>query len=116
MIKMLEEMADTFKDPETVGELDFNTKYGPSIRSAIGLSSPLCHIDTSLTSAADMGKRYLTNPNEKDLGQIWKKWHAIHKQCTTSVKDSPMSFTLASACPRLDRCRNMKYSVPGEWP
>lgn len=36
MIKMLEDMAETFKNPETVGELDFNTKYGSSIRSAIG--------------------------------------------------------------------------------
>lgn len=36
MIKMLEDMAQGFLDPETVGELDFNTKYGPSIRAATG--------------------------------------------------------------------------------
>lgn len=25
-----------------------------------------------------------------------------------------MTFSLASACPRLERCRNMKYAVPGK--
>lgn len=119
MIKSLEDMAEGFKDPETMGELEFNTRYGASIRSAVGESiSPLDLVTTHrliISSIhSELGKRYLVNQNEKELGQIWKKWHAIHKECAASVKDSPMSFDLATACPRLERCRNMKYSVPGK--
>lgn len=40
MIRNLEEMAEGFKDPETMGELDFNTKYGAAIRSAVGKLFP----------------------------------------------------------------------------
>jgi hypothetical protein len=56
----------------------------------------------------------LASGNEKDLASLWKKWHSIHKACAASVKESPMSFNLAEACPRLAKYHNMKYAVPGK--
>lgn len=46
MIKTLEDMSQGFEEPETVGEMEFNSKYSASIRSAIGMSAtlPFCRL------------------------------------------------------------------------